>query len=60
MVIEIEKLQRTEVSRQQTAEKNAISGALSGCLPATQSTGSIIKHHRCWAFARHLGVRIVD
>jgi hypothetical protein len=35
--------QRTEVSRSTGAEKNPISGALSGCLPANAVNSSIIK-----------------
>jgi transposase len=44
-VIEMEALrpQRTEVSRSTGAEKNPISGALSGCLPANAVNSSIIK-----------------
>jgi hypothetical protein len=35
--------QRTEVSRSTGAEKNPISGALSGCLPANAVNSSINK-----------------
>jgi hypothetical protein len=35
--------QRTEVSRSTGTEKNLISGALSGCLPANAVNSSIIK-----------------